>query len=738
MKIIRPKRQVEASGDFENEYFGIGDMALVMDILRNKLYPEPIKALTREIVSNARDAHREANKPEVPVEVFLPSKLQPEFYIRDFGLGISPDRMVNVFIKYGCSTKRNDDQQTGGFGIGAKSPFAYMDSFGIESITPNAQGILFKRVYIAHIDETNKGKLSLVKTTRTKEPQGTKIIVPCNPSDIAEFARYIQVACQYWDVKPTILNSPQDTPFWREDLGLSACPQENFWFNTDESGDNIALVDGIPYPLHTKALIGQEQDSEFQRSLTSQERALTRRALEQGLCLKFAVNEVAVAANREELDYKGNNKQLIYKRIKAALKRFKALLVEAIEQQPSLLDACRLISKAPYKQIRYIFGSDHTFLPADLGTINSFAKELTYKGRIVTPGFALPSGLVASTYMLRHQERNTTAPFDAPRKIDRLARSEFIRFSSKYISLSEEHVNVWRDDGNLISRVRKIFAENPKVGVVSIIQRGGYYPNPGVQAWVDKYAIPDFGINPLSSFAVMRTAPSKNGAKKAKAPPAIEAPSMMAKYEGGRWKTVQVDWQKPMVVCLSKNTRPTVFGSKLATKNSRTTALLYDFIDQAGFEFYMARTVNLKFLPPHCMSIENFIRKLVPNKKIIRQHHITEALTSYRDNLGKLAAAHEQLAANSPIHHVLQLLNEIKDAGELDSWRQLAQIAAWGGNKMFDHPKSADILTCAEILARYSLLRHLHYSTPASEIISYVNLIDSALERTDENMALSA
>lgn len=733
MKIIRPVRKVEASGDFENEYFGIGDMALVMDILRNRLYPNPIKALTREIVSNARDAHREAGKPELPVEVFLPSKLQPEFYIRDFGLGISPERMTNVFIKYGCSTKRDDDKQTGGFGIGAKSPFAYMDSFGIESITPNKQGILFKRVYVAHIDETNKGKLSLIKTVKTKEPQGTKIIVPCKPTDIVEFFRCIQVACQYWAVRPTILNI-EDTGFWQNDPGLAACPDEEFWFSGIEPCDNIALVDDIPYPLHAKNLVGQECDDTFQCPLTKQERISACRAFDRGLSFKFTTGEVAVAANREELDYKDSNKNLIYKKIKKALKRLKAVLFETIAQQPSLLDACRLIVKPPYKQIRHVFGGDHNFLPAESEGLDSFTKQLTYQGHMVVPGFQLPKGLTASTYVLRRRY-DAVVP-DAPHKIDHLARSEFVRFSSKYVSFDEGHVNVLRDTGKLLSRVRKIFADNPDISCVSIIQSGGYYHNPDAQAWIDKYAIPEFGIKPLSTFALAPAAPRK---AKAKAPPPVEAPSMMAKYENGRWKTVEVDWQKPMVVCLSKNTRPTVFGSKLSTKYSRTADLLNSFVTDAGLELYMARTVNLKFLPPHCVSIEDFIRQLVPSKKIIRMKHICEAIAPYRDSLNKLATAQTLIMDNSPAHGALKLLDEIKKTDELEKWQQLERIVTLGGNsKLFDHQKPADILTCIDVLSRYSLLRYVVYGTPANEIANYINLIDSAAERNDENMALSA
>ena len=88
MKLELKKTKVIRSNEFQDEMFGIGDLALIMDIIRNKMYSNPIRACCQEIMSNARDAHREVFKDNVPIEVKLPTNDDPSFHIRDFGLAL--------------------------------------------------------------------------------------------------------------------------------------------------------------------------------------------------------------------------------------------------------------------------------------------------------------------------------------------------------------------------------------------------------------------------------------------------------------------------------------------------------------------------------------------------------------------------------------------------------------------------------------------------------------------------
>jgi light-regulated signal transduction histidine kinase (bacteriophytochrome) len=119
MRIAGHGNKFESNQQTETQSFGIGDPSVVIEILRNRLYEHKIRTLVQEYMSNARDAHREVGQKR-RIEVVAPTQLEPTFKVRDFGPGISPDRMANVFVLYGASTKRTNNTQTGGFGCSAK------------------------------------------------------------------------------------------------------------------------------------------------------------------------------------------------------------------------------------------------------------------------------------------------------------------------------------------------------------------------------------------------------------------------------------------------------------------------------------------------------------------------------------------------------------------------------------------------------------------------------------------
>lgn len=192
MKLAKHNNNLLTNTDNETENFGIGDASVVIEILRNRLYKHKIRTLAQEYISNARDANREVDSKR-DIEVTAPTHFDPTFKVRDFGQGISPLRMSTVFIKYGASTKRDSNNQTGGFGIGAKSAWSYTDSF---TIITHIDGI--KRTYIAHTGLNNNGRLDMLSEVATNEPNGTEIQIGVNPDDISKFTKSIQRAVHFW------------------------------------------------------------------------------------------------------------------------------------------------------------------------------------------------------------------------------------------------------------------------------------------------------------------------------------------------------------------------------------------------------------------------------------------------------------------------------------------------------------------------------------------------------------
>lgn len=321
MKLDKTSSVYETSGDMDEQFFSIKDQGMIFDILRNKMYSNPILAICREISCNARDAHREVGKGNEPIHIHLPNNLEPYYKIRDFGPGISPARMYDVFIQYTASTKRNDNIQTGGFGLGAKTPFSYSDSF---SIVTNVDGTKYN--YGAAIDETRVGKLALLSQSPTDDLNGTEIIIPVKPQDFRSFAEWTEASARYWDVKPIIKGHARDTFEWLE---VRKTLEGKNWAisNTNDWQRSVkAIVDGIEYPLELEALRKYADIKLIDASRGN-------------LILYFGVGELTLSANREQVQLDKATQHKVRERLEEVVRDIKSIVNAKIDSFPNLWDA---------------------------------------------------------------------------------------------------------------------------------------------------------------------------------------------------------------------------------------------------------------------------------------------------------------------------------------------------------------------------------------------------------------
>lgn len=310
---------LETSGELEEQFFGVENQGALFDILRKKMYSNPILAICREISCNARDAHREVGTPEVPIHIHLPNNLEPYYKVKDFGPGISPDRMSNVFIKYTASTKRNDNLQTGGFGLGAKTPFSYSDTFSIVTVV---NGIKYN--YNCFIDETKVGKLMLASESPTNEPNGTEIIIPVLHKNFNEFKTETERACRHWEVKPIIKG---DEIFWSKH---EAIIEGQNWLMVKSNGyydKGIKLIiDFIEYPLDMNAL-----RSYADGALIDSARG--------NLVLYFGVGQLSLSASREQVYLDDKTQKLICGRLEEIQKDITQRVQDRIDSFENLWQA---------------------------------------------------------------------------------------------------------------------------------------------------------------------------------------------------------------------------------------------------------------------------------------------------------------------------------------------------------------------------------------------------------------
>lgn len=162
---------------------GIDPRAMSHIIARlTDMYPDPVAATVREIVSNATDATVLVPENErKPIEITRPTSLEPVFKVVDHGVGMSLDQIKEIYSQYGSSTKQTDFTQIGAYGLGAKAPLAYCTEFSVKT----TQDGVTVDVLLSRKSEGNVTKI--VSVERTGLPSGTVVMIPVRNEDILRF-----------------------------------------------------------------------------------------------------------------------------------------------------------------------------------------------------------------------------------------------------------------------------------------------------------------------------------------------------------------------------------------------------------------------------------------------------------------------------------------------------------------------------------------------------------------------
>lgn len=184
-----------------SEAFSMSDSAEFFTVLSDTLYRDKKRAVIREVVCNAWDAHIAAGKTDTPVEITL---TDAELTIKDFGPGIPDHMMGPIYCRYGASTKVLIDSQTGGFGLGSKAPFAYSNHFTVVSSHDGSRTVYA----ISRGGKITDGKPELRRmVTVPSEETGVTVSIPVlNKSDRDEFESIICSVVQQGGMRAKLNN----------------------------------------------------------------------------------------------------------------------------------------------------------------------------------------------------------------------------------------------------------------------------------------------------------------------------------------------------------------------------------------------------------------------------------------------------------------------------------------------------------------------------------------------------
>lgn len=140
---------IEYIGEIKENKVGIdrANVDFITTLLTSNLYSKPLESFLRETISNAYDSHIEAGKPDTPIILMIKST-KNNYYgdsgkydisVRDYGVGISPERFQKIYTNIGSSTKRESDDYIGGWGIGRFSALSCTDNVLINSYYNNVK-----------------------------------------------------------------------------------------------------------------------------------------------------------------------------------------------------------------------------------------------------------------------------------------------------------------------------------------------------------------------------------------------------------------------------------------------------------------------------------------------------------------------------------------------------------------------------------------------------------------------
>jgi hypothetical protein len=155
----------------------------------SNMYSDPRRAVAREYMTNAWDAHL-ADGVTAPIQVTLPTTLDPMLRIQDFGRGLDREAIRNIYSKFGTSESRESAVATGTLGIGSKSALAYADSFIVVSVKNG------KRIQVSVSKTAAMPTMTIMSETETDDPSGTTILIPTQRHDT--FREQMAKLLQYW------------------------------------------------------------------------------------------------------------------------------------------------------------------------------------------------------------------------------------------------------------------------------------------------------------------------------------------------------------------------------------------------------------------------------------------------------------------------------------------------------------------------------------------------------------
>lgn len=329
--------------------FTIAANGKAFKILIDGLYSDKEWAIVRELSTNAWDSHAMAGKTDQPFTIHAPTRYEPWFSVRDFGVGMSPEYMATGYTQVFHSTKDHANDQVGAFGLGRMTPFSKTDTFTVTSWFDG-----YKRTYSVFLDERRVPALAMLGEEVSSDPTGVEIQIAVDQDDFYAFKSAIIRACTLgFPVRPIITGENILPPVPVAALsGTGWRMLERGKYGAAAINKAHAVQGCVAYPIDANVFDNLPQD--------------LRNLLNQPLVIDFNIGDLEVTASRESLSYDEVTK-------KAIIDRLECVLDEYLDPFNVKLSACRTMWEA--------YCTAYAMTSSLGGFGNAIVEKLRWKGK---------------------------------------------------------------------------------------------------------------------------------------------------------------------------------------------------------------------------------------------------------------------------------------------------------------------------------------------------------------------
>lgn len=417
MKLATSVNDVDVSTDSKPCGYTIKASAKAFEILSSGLYSNKIKAVVRELSTNAYDAHVAAGKGKEPFTIHLPTMLEPFYSIRDYGTGIAEADIYKVYTTYFESTRSDSNEFAGCLGLGSKSPFSYTDQFVVTSIFNGK-----KLVFNCFVDERNIPNIVKLGETETNEVNGVEIHFPVKSNDFHKFREEVINVLSRFETKPKV---NADISWKKYEYIYS---NNEYGLCKDSRGYSCVIMGNVEYPLDT--------------NLVRCDWKLANR----GLDIFVPLGAVEMSASRESLSYNKITIAYLNNLLDKIPEQIKQEMTKEIQSIPTIWQARKRLS-----ELLEILGCSID----DIRWNNKIIKAFIYTDKLADARNTVCCRLSyrGSGYSLKVIETNNRiVACDTPVFINDLATGHLLRI--------KEYLANERNNG---SRIREVFLINSEV-----------------------------------------------------------------------------------------------------------------------------------------------------------------------------------------------------------------------------------------------------------------------------------